>query len=59
MDALRATIVSAFPDLKDETVKVLAGGWDSVNWLVFPPVAVALALVAWQARQGRALPRGA
>jgi len=25
-----------------------AGGWDSVNWLVFPPVAVALALVAWQ-----------
>jgi MFS family permease len=28
-----------------------AGGWDSVNWLVFPPVAVALALVAWQALQ--------
>lgn len=26
-----------------------AGGWDSVNWLVFPPVAIALALVAWQA----------
>lgn len=25
-----------------------AGGWTSVNWLVFPPVAVALALVAWQ-----------
>jgi MFS family permease len=33
-----------------------AGGWDSVNWLVFPPVAVALALVAWQASQKRALP---
>jgi MFS family permease len=30
-----------------------AGGWDSVNWLVFPPVAVALALVAWQALQRR------
>lgn len=25
-----------------------AGGWTSVNWLVFPPVAIALALVAWQ-----------
>jgi MFS family permease len=33
-----------------------AGGWDSVNWLVFPPVAVALALVAWQALQRRARP---
>ncbi len=32
------------------------GGWDSVNWLVFPPVAVALGLVAWQALQRRALP---
>jgi MFS family permease len=31
-----------------------AGGWDSVNWLVFPPVGVALALVAWQALQRRA-----
>ncbi|HEV7327934.1 MAG TPA: MFS transporter [Bosea sp. (in: a-proteobacteria)] len=31
-----------------------AGGWDSVNWLVFPPVAVALALVAWQAMGKRA-----
>jgi MFS family permease len=31
-----------------------AGGWDSVNWLVFPPVAVALALVGWQALQRRA-----
>lgn len=27
-----------------------AGGWDSVNWLVFPPVVLALALVFWQAR---------
>lgn len=31
-----------------------AGGWDSVNWLVFPPVAIALALVAWQAMGKRA-----
>ncbi|KQU50736.1 MFS transporter [Bosea sp. Leaf344] len=31
-----------------------AGGWDSVNWLVFPPVAVALAMVAWQFLQKRA-----
>jgi MFS family permease len=31
-----------------------AGGWTSVNWLVFPPVAVALALVGWQALQRRA-----
>lgn len=31
-----------------------AGGWASVNWLVFPPVAVALALVAWQGLQKRA-----
>ncbi|GAU80374.1 MFS transporter [Bosea sp. BIWAKO-01] len=30
------------------------GGWESVNWLVFPPVAVALVLVAWQATQKRA-----
>lgn len=30
-----------------------AGGWTSVNWLVFPPVAVALALVAWQGLQRR------
>ncbi|MBF9233983.1 MFS transporter [Microvirga alba] len=27
-----------------------AGGWDSVNWLVFPPILVALALLAWQRR---------
>ncbi|MBA4220877.1 MAG: MFS transporter [Methylobacterium sp.] len=32
-----------------------AGGWTSVNWLVFPPVAVALALVAWQAKGKRAV----
>ncbi|WP_246388898.1 MFS transporter [Microvirga mediterraneensis] len=25
-----------------------AGGWESVNWLVFPPVVVALLLLAWQ-----------
>ncbi|CAN7634124.1 MFS transporter [Bosea sp. LjRoot90] len=33
-----------------------AGGWDSVNWLVFPPVAIALALVAWQGLQTQARP---
>jgi len=27
-----------------------AGGWDNVNWLVFPPVLIALALLAWQPR---------
>lgn len=27
-----------------------AGGWDSVNWLVFPPVIIALVLLAWQGR---------
>ena len=27
-----------------------AGGWESVNWLVFPPVIVALVLLAWQQR---------
>ncbi|WP_230531929.1 MFS transporter [Microvirga roseola] len=26
------------------------GGWDSVNWLVFPPVLVALVLLSWQGR---------
>lgn len=31
-----------------------AGGWDSVNWLVFPPVAIALTLVGWQAMRRRA-----
>ncbi|CAN5118739.1 hypothetical protein BH10PSE8_BH10PSE8_19620 [soil metagenome] len=33
-----------------------SGGWDSVNWLVFPPVAVALVLVAWQALSKPAVP---
>jgi MFS family permease len=33
-----------------------AGGWDSVNWLVFPPVAVALVLLAWQQRTKAAAP---
>ncbi len=32
-----------------------AGGWDSVNWLVFPPVAIALALVSWQSLQRKPL----
>jgi predicted MFS family arabinose efflux permease len=27
-----------------------SGGWDSVNWLVFPPVVIALVLLAWQGR---------
>jgi MFS family permease len=27
-----------------------AGGWESVNWLVFPPVVVALVLLAWLQR---------
>lgn len=27
-----------------------AGGWESVNWLVFPPVAIALLLLTWQQR---------
>ena len=31
------------------------GGWTAVNWLVFPPVVVALALVAWQRFQRPAL----
>lgn len=33
-----------------------AGGWESVNWLVFPPVVVALALVAWQGLRKRIVP---
>jgi len=33
-----------------------AGGWDSVNWMVFPPVAVALLLLAWQQRARAAIP---
>jgi MFS family permease len=27
-----------------------AGGWETVNWLVFPPVVVALILLSWQGR---------
>jgi predicted MFS family arabinose efflux permease len=27
-----------------------AGGWDTVNWMVFPPVVIALLLLAWQHR---------
>jgi predicted MFS family arabinose efflux permease len=33
-----------------------AGGWDSVNWLVFPPVIIALVLLAWQQRAKFAVP---
>ncbi len=33
-----------------------AGGWDSVNWLVFPPVFIALGLLAWQQRTKVAVP---
>ncbi|MCU0733746.1 MAG: hypothetical protein MUE84_19475, partial [Hyphomonas sp.] len=29
------------------------GGWDIVNWVVFPAVAIALVMVALQARAGR------
>lgn len=33
-----------------------AGGWETVNWMVFPPVAVALLLLAWQQRTRMAVP---
>jgi MFS family permease len=33
-----------------------AGGWENVNWLVFPPVLVALALLAWQRRAKSPVP---
>ncbi|RDI59833.1 putative MFS family arabinose efflux permease [Microvirga subterranea] len=33
-----------------------AGGWDNVNWLVFPPVLIALALLAWQKRAKAPVP---
>lgn len=33
-----------------------AGGWDTVNWMVFPPVAVALILLVWQHRGRTAVP---
>jgi MFS family permease len=29
------------------------GGWETVAWLVFPPVALALAMLAWHRRSGR------
>ena len=32
--------------------KILSvGGWESVNWLVFPPILVVLGLIAWQAQR--------
>lgn len=33
-----------------------AGGWDYVNWMVFPPIIVALILLAWQQRVRAAVP---
>ncbi|WP_414471177.1 MFS transporter [Microvirga sp. M2] len=33
-----------------------AGGWETVNWMVFPPVAVALLLLAWQQKAWRTVP---
>ena len=33
-----------------------AGGWEIVNWLVFPPIMAALLLLAWQARRGAPAP---
>lgn len=33
-----------------------AGGWESVNWLVFPPVIIVLVLLAWQKTRKIALP---
>jgi MFS family permease len=33
-----------------------AGGWESVNWMVFPPVVVALVLLAWQQRAKATIP---
>jgi MFS family permease len=32
------------------------GGWDIVNWLVFPPVVLALALLVWHRRARVAVP---
>ncbi|WP_134499820.1 MFS transporter [Microvirga pakistanensis] len=32
------------------------GGWETVNWMVFPPVAAALVLLAWQQRARAAVP---
>lgn len=33
-----------------------AGGWESVNWLVFPPILIALVLLAWQQRMKAPVP---
>jgi MFS family permease len=33
-----------------------AGGWDTVNWMVFPPVVVALILLFWQHRARATVP---
>ena len=33
-----------------------AGGWETVTWLVFPPVSCALALLAWYSRGRAAVP---
>jgi predicted MFS family arabinose efflux permease len=32
------------------------GGWDNVNWLVFPPVFIALCLLAWQGHAKSVVP---
>jgi MFS family permease len=32
------------------------GGWETVNWLVFPPVLIGLGLLLLQLRRGRAVP---
>ncbi|SCY84418.1 MFS transporter [Microvirga guangxiensis] len=33
-----------------------SGGWETVNWMVFPPVVIALLLLAWQYRVRAAVP---
>jgi hypothetical protein len=33
-----------------------AGGWERVAWLVFPPVAVALGMLAWNRRARATVP---
>lgn len=33
-----------------------AGGWDTVNWMVFPPVVIALLLLAWQHKARATVP---
>jgi hypothetical protein len=32
------------------------GGWDNVNWVVFPPVFIALGLLAWRRQVKAAVP---